>query len=138
MRRLYIDLDDMYPAISTAEEEVGLPIWTAFLNRNTGKIIFVNEDDAEVEELFGREAAMESAASRAELAASPADWLQIPKYRDDWDKDGFFEKFLTAHGIQGVYGDSDGQFVHDSRGERVYGDWLPSPEKCDTPTIVEA
>jgi hypothetical protein len=100
MPKLDLNIDDMYFAISNAEAEAGLPAWIGHLNRKSGRLVFVSENEGECDKYLGPNVAAESAASRAEVAASPDEWVQVPKYRDDRDPDAFIATFLTQHEIE--------------------------------------
>jgi hypothetical protein len=104
--RHQVQIDDgmMYCAISNVEESVGVPESTGFLNRRTGEIVFLHQAEGETDAMWGTDAAVDAVFDRAGIDASPADWVEIPKYdsrvegRDN--EDAFIRRFLALHGIE--------------------------------------
>src|SRR5262245_40793966 len=86
-----IDLSMMYAAISDTSPAGGLDD-VAYINRRTGKIIFLLPTAQEADDEFGNGAGFEMARWRASLENRPSDWVEIPKYvslpaRQPGDKD---------------------------------------------------
>jgi hypothetical protein len=76
-----------------------------FLNRKTGEVVFLLNHQENAEGVVGEAAAAAMAADRADVAASPDDWIEIPKYYgrmldDDDGAERFIGDFLEEHGIE--------------------------------------
>jgi hypothetical protein len=104
MASMKIDFGKLMSAVSAGTEQDGRRE-KAFLNRNTGDIVFVSEDDPE--SWYGKIVAVEMVFDRAEVEANPSEWIEIPKYRE-WHRDTiekseaeerYAYQFLSEHGI---------------------------------------
>lgn len=74
MVKLAVDSGLMYAAITSPHHEGE----TAYLNRTSGEILFVFENDEDAEECFGCSGA-ENASFRARIAANPEAWIAVPR-----------------------------------------------------------
>jgi hypothetical protein len=102
MIMLKIDCGRMYSAISNVSEAAGGHREDAYLNRQTGEIVFIPENDGIAAAWYGDENAVDSAVDRGSVKASPDQWLKIPKYDGqlvDYDEDRFIQEFFEEHGI---------------------------------------
>ncbi len=104
---LKIDYCRMSIAIRDASETVGSSLDTGFLNRKTGKILFIPESEFQAADWEGKDVAVDSVFDRAQIENSPEDWVKIPKYDNrlegsdiEEDGDGFIHRFLAEHGIE--------------------------------------
>jgi hypothetical protein len=110
---LMIDSGNMLCAVSAAAASVGLPESKAFLHRSTGQIVFFHEKESDDESCGGPHAMVDAASNRARVAASPDEWLAIPKYlgpswdrrtdEDDDSEEAFICRFLAEHGIDATF-----------------------------------
>jgi hypothetical protein len=64
----------MYAAITSPHHEGE----TGYINRKSGEILFVFENDEDAEDCFGCSGA-ENASRRARIAANPEEWIAVPR-----------------------------------------------------------
>lgn len=98
---LKVDSGHMFCAIVNNTDG---PAWTGFLNRKSGAIVFVYDDEGEVEDHHGSEVATDAVFDRAAVEAAPDDWIEIPRYDSQAEgrhkEDEFVERFFAEHGIK--------------------------------------
>lgn len=91
----------MFSAIADFSHERGFEE-TGYLNRRTGEIVFVVDGELKAEAWYGPDVASDAVFDRAAVAASPEDWIEIPKYVRGFDGDNeeaFIHRFLQEHGL---------------------------------------
>jgi hypothetical protein len=90
----------MLAAISTYADSDRLD--TGYINRLTGEIVFIYEDDADALNEAGTDAAIDSYLARKEVAAAPDIWIEIPKY-DPWVEGRGNEEEFIARFLKGLH-----------------------------------
>jgi hypothetical protein len=127
-RRSMLSYDDglMYCAVS--DNRYARARDTGFINRVTGEIVFVYDDEEDAEALGGRYARAAAVFARAAVEASPDQWIgiprrfRLPRFHEHWcdvrltrgrgdcncpakdrkeeDADEFIARFLREHGLR--------------------------------------
>ena len=97
-----IDLGKLYSAV---EEHADGPQDTGFLNKRTGEIVFVPDNEGQHAAWCGEDVAVDAVFDRAAVEANPSEWLEIPKIPGhpachDIDRDEHIRDFLREHGIE--------------------------------------
>jgi hypothetical protein len=77
-----------------------------YLNKHTGEVIFVLENEGRAEEWCHRDVVVKAVFDRATVEAWPDRYVRIPKYQyglsDISDQNQVVHKFLQEHGIKAL------------------------------------